>query len=136
MRCRKRRRGTMPRDAPKEARWVHSTAMTVEASSSLTGLTWSGSGLRLQGRGGTGTLPLAPPQPNRVFIPIPTPVFVDSERLRLARVFVFFATENQAKVTSLAIFDGANQLQTPMATNNLNISGDHLVADAQNNWDF
>ena len=65
-------------------------------------------------------------------IPIATPVILDDIRPRLAKVFVFFQTNDQARIASIHIYDGAKRVKP---IDNLTLSGKHNeIIDASNTF--
>ncbi|MCJ7515532.1 MAG: hypothetical protein MUO89_06150 [Dehalococcoidia bacterium] len=114
----------------KAAMWVHGTIVEVEyperlAPVSIDGLVRRGWGTHFWGNENTA---------NWFHIPITTPVILDDIRPPLIKVFVFYKTEGNAKITNIHVYDGRSRVK---AFDGLALSGDHSGGggvDASNSW--
>lgn len=69
---------------------------------------------------------------NWFHFPMPTSMLLSDAQPRLARVFVFYATNDLAVITNLHIYDGKIRIK---AFDVMAFSGDHSAAvDDQNSW--
>lgn len=66
-------------------------------------------------------------------IPLTTPVILDDQRPKLAKIFVFYETFNNAKITQVEIWDGREKVK---GFYGLDLQGDHSrnVEAGKNNW--
>jgi hypothetical protein len=101
------------RDTLIHAVWIHGCSVDVELPDQLSAMRRMGFYSLCEGK---------PNSSNWFHFAIPTPVIVDSRRLRLDSVMLIFATDPDVAVTNVHIWDGNNRLK---AYDGLSLSGNH-----------
>jgi len=98
----------------KQASWTHGNSLTVETPQNLSSITHIGWGTELRFASGKSSW---------CHIPIPTPVIVNDQRLKVQKLFLLFnVKEAQSRIMNIHIYDGPNRIQT---FDGLSLKGDH-----------
>jgi hypothetical protein len=106
----------------KAAMWVHGTIVEVENP---------GPWLNVN-RAGWGTHFKTANSSHWFHIPFTTPVILDDVRPLLGKIFVFYKTLGDAKITNVHMYDGHKKVKS---FDNLSLQGDHFAnIDASNSW--
>jgi hypothetical protein len=79
------------------ASWIHGTAMQIESPENLISVKRAGWGITIESQAG---------KFNVFHFPIPTPVIINDQRLRIGSVMLQFTTEGDASVNTININDG------------------------------
>ncbi len=108
--------------AIKAAMWVHGTIVEAENPGPWINIS----------RKGWGTHFKMANQNNWFHIPFTTPVMLDDARPRLGKIFVFYETKGDAKITNVHIYDGKTKVK---AFDSLSLTGNHSSnIDTNNTW--
>jgi Family of unknown function (DUF6623) len=98
----------------KQASWTHGNSLTVETPQNLASIIHIGWGTELR---------FVPGKSSWCHIPIPTPVIVDNQRLKVQKLFLFFnVKEGQGSIRNIHVYDGPSRIQT---FDGLTLKGDH-----------
>lgn len=114
--------------ALKAAMWVHGTIVEAEAPQRQHYNVYrKGWGTEYEAFAGEG-------MEHWFHFPIATPVMIDDVRTQLIKIFVFYRTDVNTKITKVHVYDGPNKVK---AFEGLVLSGDHSAGiDSSNSWDI
>ena len=99
----------------KQASWTHGNSLTVETPQNLASIIHIGWGTELR---------FVPGKSSWCHIPIPTPVIVDNQRLKVQKLFLFFnVKEGQGSIRNIHVYDGPSRIQT---VDGLTLKCDHV----------
>lgn len=111
--------------ALKAAMWVHGTIVEVEAPQRYFNVYRKGWGTEYEALTG---------EEYWFHFPIATPVMLDDVRTQLIKIFVFYRTDVNTKITKVHVYDGPTKVK---AFEGLVLSGDHSAGiDSSNSWDI